>query len=191
VIRFAAMTLGTYFMIAFFVALVCGAIGANIGSDSGNEGQGFAWGFLLGPLGLIIIAVISSSDTQGRGRQQVASGTKKQCPACMEFIHVEASVCPHCRRDIPKPAPAAVAPPPPVSSQLWDSLLPPPPPSSHLWDILLPESSWVYVMGAEVLGPFRPSRLPALVEAGTVTLDAMCKPDEKAWKPLREVVRRR
>jgi len=31
-------------------------------------------------------------------------GTKRKCPNCAETVRVEAKVCPHCQREIPRPA---------------------------------------------------------------------------------------
>ena len=43
-----------------FAAAVGGGIGALIGSAKGNAKAGFWWGFLLGPIGWIIMAVKKS-----------------------------------------------------------------------------------------------------------------------------------
>lgn len=49
-------TMGTI----LFAAAVGGGIGALIGSAKGNTKAGFWWGFLLGPIGWIIMAVKKS-----------------------------------------------------------------------------------------------------------------------------------
>jgi hypothetical protein len=43
-----------------FAAAVGGGIGALIGSSKGNAKAGFWWGFLLGPIGWIIMAIKKS-----------------------------------------------------------------------------------------------------------------------------------
>jgi hypothetical protein len=43
-----------------FAAAVGGGIGALIGSAKGNTKAGFWWGFLLGPIGWIVMAVKKS-----------------------------------------------------------------------------------------------------------------------------------
>jgi hypothetical protein len=45
-------------------AVVFGFIGWIIGDDKGRGGAGFGWGFLLGPIGLIIAAMMSPSQDQ-------------------------------------------------------------------------------------------------------------------------------
>jgi predicted amidophosphoribosyltransferase len=51
----------------------------------------FIIGVLLGPFG-ILIALFSQ-------------GNRKRCPHCRELIDKDATVCSHCHRDQPKPAP--------------------------------------------------------------------------------------
>lgn len=43
------------------VAVFCALIGAAIGSPKGQAGAGFFLGFLLGPIGIIVIAVMKDS----------------------------------------------------------------------------------------------------------------------------------
>ena len=57
-----------------------------IGAKKGAGTSGFIVGFLLGPLG-ILIAIFSKGD-------------RKSCPYCKEWIHKDATVCPHCQREI-------------------------------------------------------------------------------------------
>jgi phage FluMu protein Com len=53
-------------------ALVFGAIGMVAASSKGNAAAGFWWGFLLGPLGIIIAMLMPAS----------AGRMKKRCPHC-------------------------------------------------------------------------------------------------------------
>jgi len=63
------------------------AIGATIlGAQKGNTLVGLVLGMLLGPLGLLLVAL--------------AKDNKRECPQCRERIHREANVCPHCRSPI-------------------------------------------------------------------------------------------
>lgn len=51
---------------------------------------GFAYGFFLGWLGVIILAVLSPLPDPNYG----------ECPYCREDVRFDASVCPHCRREL-------------------------------------------------------------------------------------------
>lgn len=66
--------------------IICGIIGAIIGSRKGSGCAGVALGFLLGPLGIIIVLVMR--------------GNRKACPHCKELIHSEATTCKHCGKDL-------------------------------------------------------------------------------------------
>ena len=68
------------------VWIICGVIAAAIGAKKGETASGFIIGILLGPLG-IIIALLSK-------------GNRRGCPHCRELVHREATVCPHCQRDL-------------------------------------------------------------------------------------------
>jgi len=79
--------------------LVCAVAGGIIGDRKGSAVSGFFLGALLGPLGLLVIAV--------------AKGDRNPCPFCRELVQSGAVVCPHCQRDLPKSAlPVDTGPPP-------------------------------------------------------------------------------
>ena len=71
------------------VAIVCGIIGEVIGKQRGRN-NGFWWGFFLGPIGWIIIAMQPA---------QANVSMNRECPHCKEPMRRDASVCPHCQRD--------------------------------------------------------------------------------------------
>ena len=50
-------------MLWFIVALVCAGVGYAIGNGKGRGTEGALWGFFLGVIGLIIIAVRSPAQT--------------------------------------------------------------------------------------------------------------------------------
>ena len=61
--------------------------------------------------GLYVVAlgaILSFFGASGGGTQQNAADTR-ECPFCRERVHVDATVCPHCRRDLA--APMAPSPP--------------------------------------------------------------------------------
>ena len=65
-------------LIAFFLGL----IGSAIGKTKARAADGFALGFLLGPLGWILVLLLPSK------------GPK--CPACLGVIPAGARRCKHC-----------------------------------------------------------------------------------------------
>ena len=70
-------------VVAIIVWFICGIISANICRNKSQSGcAGFALGFILGPLGIIIALVM---------------GPGLKCPACMKGVDKEARLCPHCR----------------------------------------------------------------------------------------------
>jgi len=66
--------------------LLCGIVGAMIGSNKGEGGLGFFLGLLLGPIGVLIVAL--------------SRGNRRKCPFCVELVNNKAIVCPHCQREI-------------------------------------------------------------------------------------------
>jgi hypothetical protein len=75
-------------MLPYFVTawILCGIVGAMIGSSKGAAAEGFAAGFLFGPLGILIAYLLK--------------GDRKKCRYCAELVKKEAIVCPHCQRDL-------------------------------------------------------------------------------------------
>ena len=73
-------------MILIVAWLACGIAAAIIGARKGEGLGGFILGVLLGPIGILIVAV--------------SRGNRRECPACRELIHAAARICPHCRTEI-------------------------------------------------------------------------------------------
>lgn len=64
--------------------------------------RGLAWGFFLGPIGLVIAAVSKPKkveEIEHKRAIQKESETKR-CPYCDELIRRNAIVCKHCKRDL-------------------------------------------------------------------------------------------
>jgi len=73
-------------LIVLFFWLLFGLTTATIARQKRRSGASwFVVGFLLGPIGLLIILFIR---------------TPHRCPYCKESVHKTAHVCPHCRKDI-------------------------------------------------------------------------------------------
>lgn len=74
--------------------IVCGLIGLGIAEFKGRGMfEGCLLGTLLGPIGLIVEALMPSNPE--------AEGEWRTCPFCAERIRAEAVVCRYCGRDVP------------------------------------------------------------------------------------------
>ena len=72
--------------LVIFLWLCCALFSAMIGASKGALFPGLIVGLLFGPLG-VIISLLSRSGN-------------KRCPYCKEFMHDEATTCPHCQKDV-------------------------------------------------------------------------------------------
>jgi hypothetical protein len=84
----AAYNLGVHMTEFLLFWTLCAIVASIIGNKKGEAGWGCLWGILLGPIG-ILIAILSD-------------GNRKPCPFCQEKVHEAATVCPHCRKDLPR-----------------------------------------------------------------------------------------
>lgn len=73
-------------MIFILIMLASAVIGAMIGSSKGNGVPGFFLGLILGPIGLVIVAVMP--------------GDRVECRYCKSKINPEATVCPNCQKNL-------------------------------------------------------------------------------------------
>jgi hypothetical protein len=84
-------------MLMIFWLLLGGAIGAAAAQKKGfSVAGGVVGGMLLGPLAVLLFGVsgVASSKEQ------------KKCPFCAEWILSAATVCKHCRKELPPVAAA-------------------------------------------------------------------------------------
>lgn len=86
---------GTTIFLAFLGALVCCATGYGIGATRNRASQGAWLGLLLGPIGIIIILILTPLP------EAVPVGPQRKCPFCAELVLTEAKVCRFCQRDLP------------------------------------------------------------------------------------------
>lgn len=95
--------------IVLIIWLAFGIAGAAVLSNKGRSGcGGFALGFLLGPIGLVI-ALVMSHDHRELEKQALQSGANRKCPQCAELIKVEARKCRYCGTELPPVEPVTRA----------------------------------------------------------------------------------
>jgi hypothetical protein len=71
----------------FFVWIGCVILSTHIGIKRGFPILGFINGLVLGPLGLLIVAIQDDR-------------IRKPCPECAEMVKKAAKVCPHCKQNL-------------------------------------------------------------------------------------------
>lgn len=70
-------------------------------NKGGGGGAGFALGFFLGWIGVLIAAIATPSRAYAAPNRAAGSPPRsvRECPHCKEAMRRDASVCPHCQRD--------------------------------------------------------------------------------------------
>jgi len=85
-------------LIGATIWVLCGIIAAVIYQSKKRSGlAGFAGGFLLGPLG-ILLAVLSP--TYDATQDDLRAGKLRKCPKCAELVKSEASICRYCGAEL-------------------------------------------------------------------------------------------
>ena len=81
----------------FIIWLLCGFASLAIADSKGRSSCGwFIGGFLLGPIGLLIIAVLPPVEAEIE-KQKLESKEYKKCPQCAELVKKEAKICRFCK----------------------------------------------------------------------------------------------
>lgn len=91
------------------IAAICGFVGGFLLERSDRWGTGFFLGLLLGPIG-IVVAAIMRLDRTGEAPVATTAPTRK-CPDCAEVVLAEARKCRFCGAAL-----EPIAPPPPVTA---------------------------------------------------------------------------
>lgn len=73
-------------METIFIWFLFTLISGMIASSKGFGCLGAFLGFLLGPIGIILVLIMN--------------GNRKRCPYCKELIHIDATRCPKCQKDL-------------------------------------------------------------------------------------------
>lgn len=172
-VRYLLRMAGVVVLIWLVAGAVCGAAGFLIGDMKGRSVAGFWLGFLFGPIGLIVIAVLPPTPLAEAERQaQIdaaidalsagphesrATPTRRPCPWCAESIKPAAVVCRYCGRDV---EPLAAAAPDPVDA----------PANQHAYSFLRDEHPTSFDAVWEAA-----SQVPSWPRLPTPALRAACK----------------
>jgi len=87
-----------FIVVAFILWVAPIWLATVVGAQRGRKGLGFALGFFLGWIGVLIVALLGP--TSEAARTEILK-TGFPCPFCREPVRQGATVCPHCQRDLP------------------------------------------------------------------------------------------
>jgi len=95
-----------YLVCAVVNAIFWGVVGMVLaGNYRGRAGAGFLWGFLLGPIGMIVVLALAD--------------LRPKCKFCRRVINPEARICPHCQREVGPPRDHRYVSNSPVHLEKW------------------------------------------------------------------------
>lgn len=88
----------------FFFWVVLSILVGALAASKGRSGIGYFFlSIILSPLLGLIIALVSGSNEKQLEVDEFERGELKKCSFCAELIKLQAVVCRHCGRDLPKP----------------------------------------------------------------------------------------
>ena len=93
-------TIAIYCVVGIIYGVIFGFVCRNISENKGRSpDEGFWIGFILGIIGLVIVALLPANE-KSISESKIAEGTYKKCPYCAETIMAEATVCRFCGREL-------------------------------------------------------------------------------------------
>jgi uncharacterized membrane protein YeaQ/YmgE (transglycosylase-associated protein family) len=106
---------GFTLIFGLIMGVVWGAVASGIMKKKGrSSGAGWALGFFLGLIGVIICACLSNKAPEMQYGPQLKYD-EMRCPHCQNVIKIGAAVCQYCGRD-PRIPPASYNPPTPPAA---------------------------------------------------------------------------
>lgn len=82
------------------IGVLCGVAAALLAQNKGRSlAMGGVLGLLLGPLGLLIVA-IAPADAGQVDDSAIRRGEARKCPSCAELVRADASRCRFCGADV-------------------------------------------------------------------------------------------
>jgi hypothetical protein len=90
--------------VLFYVGLciIFGHLSGKIASNKGRDYANYFWlGFLLGVIGIIIVALMGDKNSSApRDFNKDSTEDQKKCKYCAEFIKKDAIFCKHCKNNL-------------------------------------------------------------------------------------------
>lgn len=84
--------------LVFFWVVMAIVVAIIANSKGRSAGLWFIYAFLIWPVALVHILVQPRGDQAERDRARKSG--RRPCPFCAEMIRPEATVCPHCQKDL-------------------------------------------------------------------------------------------
>jgi hypothetical protein len=89
--------LALFVLLPLVLAVLCAWAGWEFGKRKGHEWAGLTLGLVLGPIGVLLTALLPTRPNMVRDDR---SPDLRRCPHCAELIQRAAIVCRYCQRDV-------------------------------------------------------------------------------------------